>query len=73
MLGSLLREDYAGSGEHQGGECRNRLTGNAEPIAKIVVKGKPEFPASLHEAEHRIARHTSISADTIQGETDPNI
>src|SRR5690606_35384036 len=63
-----LRVDDAGSGEHQGGQCRNRLAGNAEPIAQIVVKRKPEFFAGLHQAEHRVTRRPSVAAHGAAGD-----
>src|SRR5690554_3178935 len=63
-----LRVDDAGSGEHQGGQRRDNFARNAQPVTEEVVEGKPELPASLHQAEHRVTRHFSIAAHRPAGD-----
>src|SRR5690606_7824628 len=63
-----LRVDDAGSGEHQGGQYRNRLAGNAEPVAEEVVEGKPELPAGLHQPQHGVPRRPSVAAHRPAGD-----
>lgn len=63
---NLVLADDVQSGFRDNQACKLRdccwLTGNAQPVAKIMIKGKPKLFAGFHEAEHGIAGDTSIPA-----------